>query len=263
MTQILAKRQGLNKKLEQLQQENRTLRELLSQSRKLANVGLTCSMVGHEINNVLTPLSSYSQLALIHPKDAELSKKAHKKTVKNCQRAKQILERLQRTMYNESAEKKPHNAAELVENALEYISRDFSKDGITVIKEIENGMQILCVAVDAEHILINLILNARDAMLGKGGQLHIKAYSSKQGQCVEISDTGCGMEKELLADIFEPFFTTKNNTKASGGSGLGLAICKEIIDSHNGLISVESEPDKGTKFKITFPNTLKGDKCPR
>ena len=101
---------------------------------------------------------------------------------------------------------------------------------------------------------MNLILNARDAMLAKGGTLKIKADQTKNQTTIEVTDTGCGIEPENLNRIFTPFFTTKSKEDSqTTGSGLGLAFCKKIIDEHAGTITVESTPSKGTTFKITLP----------
>ena len=103
---------------------------------------------------------------------------------------------------------------------------------------------------------MNLILNARDAMLPRGGILNIKAVESNEAVQVEVTDTGCGIEPGDMDNIFESFFTTKkdgNSTSQGSGSGLGLAFCKKIIDSHGGCISVESKPAEGSTFTITLP----------
>jgi signal transduction histidine kinase len=112
---------------------------------------------------------------------------------------------------------------------------------------------------------MNLILNAREAMLSRGGVLTIRAAEKTDAIQIEVADTGCGIEPAHLKNIFELFFTRQTagglTTKANNESpsqyrraGLGLAFCKKIIDAHNGLISVESEPDKGSTFKICLPN---------
>jgi signal transduction histidine kinase len=100
-----------------------------------------------------------------------------------------------------------------------------------------------------------LILNAREAMLGKGGDLRISARRLPDSVQIEVADTGCGIEPENLIRIFEPFYTTKNGQSQSRclGAGLGLAFCKKVIDGHNGIISVESKPGDGTTFTIILP----------
>ena len=103
---------------------------------------------------------------------------------------------------------------------------------------------------------MNLILNARDAMLPGGGILAVRAIDKTDAVQIEISDTGCGIEPADLANIFDSFFTTKADKKSKSqysGSGLGLAFCKKVINAHNGLISVESQVATGSTFKISLP----------
>lgn len=108
---------------------------------------------------------------------------------------------------------------------------------------------------------MNLILNARDAMLAHGGILAIKATENNDVTQIEVTDTGCGIEPADLENIFESFFTTKANRKSASeysGSGLGLAFCKKVIEAHGGFISVKSKPAQGSTFKITLPKPRLG-----
>lgn len=254
MSSILTKRNDITVKLRQMQRENAQLKQMLEQTRNLSNAGLTVSLMGHELNNVLTPLENYSQLALNNPEDKELSIKAHHKTVFNCQRARNILSGLRKVLSGEKAEKKFIPVLDCVNNCFELIARDFSKDGITLKIQVQENLEVFACPCDIEHILINLILNARDSMLKRGGTLSLIGKKVESNTVIEISDTGCGIEKEVIRDIFTPFFTTKNKGQTSGGTGLGLTFCKQIVEQYNGVITVESEKDKGTKFKIVFPH---------
>jgi len=112
--------------------------------------------------------------------------------------------------------------------------------------------------VQLEQILLNLLINARQAMLGKGGSITIRAQEIEGEKAVRIQviDTGPGIPEKLLPKIFEPFFTTKGTAKKgeSKGTGLGLAICKEIVEHHKGRIEVQSTVGKGTTFGIVLPS---------
>jgi signal transduction histidine kinase len=103
---------------------------------------------------------------------------------------------------------------------------------------------------------MNLILNAHDAMVPAGGILTIRGHDGNDAVRIEVCDTGCGIEPQDMDRIFEVFFTTKkqgNDGSRRYGVGLGLAFCKKIIDEHCGAISIESEPSKGSSFRITLP----------
>ena len=109
---------------------------------------------------------------------------------------------------------------------------------------------------------MNLILNARDAMLPRGGILTIRAQEKTNAICIEVSDTGCGIEPADLKNIFDSFYTMKKNEKSSPqkhSAGLGLAFCKQIIDAHGGSISVQSQPAKGSTFRINLPKMRSHD----
>lgn len=100
--------------------------------------------------------------------------------------------------------------------------------------------------IKLRQVLLNLLRNAQDALPETGGQIKIHAFLTKDHQvCISVADNGCGISSEQLPEIFQPFVTFKKN-----GSGLGLAIAKQIIEAHQGKLTVESESGKGTSFHI-------------
>ncbi|MBA7607229.1 Sensor kinase CckA [subsurface metagenome] len=229
----------------------------------LANIGTATYMIAHEINNLLTPLASYAALALNNPDDKLLVEKALHKAVRNCNRASKIMESMLAMANGETQEKKNALLISLVEEIFTCLCRDFAKDGITVEIRIPEDLTVWAVPVQIQQVLMNLILNARDAMLPRGGVLTIKATERSDAVEIEVSDTGDGIEPADLKNIFGSFFTTKtgkNSPSEYSGSGLGLAFCKKIIDGHDGLISVESKVSQGSKFKITLPKPQSGNK---
>ena len=256
MTRIIAKRRSLHKNLAHQQQENDTLKCQIGQLQALANIGVNTSMIAHEINNLLTPLASYAALALDNPDDKGLIEKTLQKTFHNCQRATKVMESILAVADGETQEKRNAPLTVLVEEIFNCLGRDFSKDGITVNIQIPDSLTVWAVPVEIQQVLMNLILNARAAMLPQGGVLTIEAQETCDTVEIKVCDTGCGIMPDDLAKVFEPFFTTnkgKKSTAETSGSGLGLAFCKKVIEAHGGCISVESEPDEGTIFKITLP----------
>ena len=262
MTSIIGKRASLHKNLVDKQQQNDTLKSQVVQLQALANIGTTTCMIIHEINNLLTPLATYAALALKNPNDKSLTEKALQKTAQTCQRASKIVESMLAVANGQVQEKQNASLNLLVEEIFSCLCRDFAKDGITVRTQIPEDLTIWAVPVQIQQVLMNLILNARDAMLPHGGILTIQAQEVTDAVEIELSDTGSGIEPSDLEKIFEPFFTTKAaNTLSSRrcGSGLGLTFCKKIIDAHGGSIFVDSQPGKGTTFKITLPKLLEGN----
>jgi signal transduction histidine kinase len=256
LASITGKRLSLHKYVEEQKQENDALKFQLAQIQHLANTGTISFMIAHEINNLLTPLRNYAAVALENPDDKNFVEKALQKTVRNCERASNIMESMLALANGQIQEKKNARLLALVEEIFTCLCRDFAKDGITVEIHIPEELTVWCVSVQIQQVIMNLILNARDAMLPRGGILCIKASENNDAVKIEVSDTGEGIEPADLKNIFDSFFTTKTNKSTpseNSGAGLGLAFCKKIITEHEGLISVESKSTKGSKFKITLP----------
>ena len=256
MTSIIAKRLSLHQLLAEKEQENAALKAQNLQLQVLANLGSATCMIAHEINNLLTPLSSYAALAAQNPQDRDLADKALDKTVRNCRRASKIMESLLDLANGRKEQWETAHIKTLVEDVFTGLCRDFSKDGITIELSIPDDLQIRCVPVQIQQVLMNLILNARDAMLSHGGTLRVGAARTGGAVEIEVSDTGDGIPPENLKNIFRPFFSTKtraDRAAAASGSGVGLAFCRRIIDAHGGHTEVESESGKGSTFRLRLP----------
>ena len=262
MASITGKRLSLHKRLEDQRHQNEALKSQLAQLQHLANMGTASYMIAHEINNLLTPLRNYATVALDSPHDNALVEKALQRVVRNCERASKIMENMLAVANGQTQEKKEARLLTLVEEVFACLCRDFAKDGITVETCMAEDLTVWAVPVQIQQVLMNLILNARDAMLPRGGVLTIKATEKADAAEIEVTDTGDGIEPADLKNIFGSFFTTKtgkNLPSEYSGAGLGLAFCKKIIDEHNGLISVESKVSQGSKFKITLPKPQSGN----
>lgn len=256
MASITGKRLSLHRDLQRRQAENAALKSEVQGLGHLANMGVASYMIAHEINNLLTPIGTYAGLALENPDDVELGKKALGKAVRNCERASKIMDSMLALANGRSQEKENCGLAELVEEVFGCLVRDFSKDGITVDVQIADDLEVWAVPAQIQQLLMNLILNAREAMLKRGGILRIKAENSEREVKITVCDTGEGIEPSDLKEIFEPFFTTKNEGNSPSGrlgSGLGLALCKRVVEAHDGTISVQSKPAEGSTFKIVLP----------
>jgi signal transduction histidine kinase len=256
LTSVIEKRLCLHKRLASEERQNDALKLQISQLQALANIGTATCMIAHEVNNLLTPLGNYATLALNNPDDKLLVEKTLQKSVRICERASKIMESMLALANGESQEKKNTRLIILVEEIFTCLCRDFAKDKITVNLDISEDLTVWAVPIQIQQVLMNLILNAREAMLPAGGVLTIKGSDVADAAQIEVADTGCGIERADLKRIFEPFFTTKTDEKSPSqqlSSGLGLAFCKQIIDAHGGCICVESTPEKGSTFKITLP----------
>ncbi len=252
--------QNLESRLAELQQQLDLVRQQLVESQRLATIGTISAVVAHEFNNLLTPIVSYSQCALQSVEqdqpDMELIRKALAKSCALADRAGKICHSMLGLARGHPVPQ-PVSVQQIVDETLLVLARDPSKDGIALRVQVEPGLKVLGDAVQLEQVLLNLLINARQAMLGKGGALTIKATGTEGGAEVKIQviDTGPGIPPRIQAKIFEPFFTTKGTARKgeNRGTGLGLHICKEIIEQHRGRIEFHSESGKGTTFIVVLP----------
>jgi len=258
LTSIIERRFSLHQRLARKEEENQELKSQNRQLQALATLGSATSMIAHEINNLLTPLGTYAALAVQNPQDQELAERVLAKTVRNCQRASKIMKSMLQMANGREQKREDANLKALVDDVFTCLCRDFEKDGITIAVEVPAPLCLRCVAVQIQQVFMNLILNARDAMLPGGGTLRIVALRDGQDVVIEVRDTGRGIAAENLANIFKPFFTTKatvDRPTPYSGSGVGLAFCRQVVDAHAGRIDVESEPGRGTTFRIRLPQT--------
>lgn len=235
--------------------ETEQLREQLLRAQRLSSVGTLASSVAHEFNNILTTIINYAKQGL--RADASDASRVHalEKILKGGQRAAVIINSMLGFARNHSAKREMTDLAELVEEVLVLTDKDLRKHQIQVETRFHGRPSAPVVRGQIEQILINLIINARQAM-PRGGRLCIEVLENEKSQLAEIrvNDTGVGILPDKLRMIFEPFFTTKDpDEHGHGGSGLGLSVCRQIIEQHQGRIRVESFPGKGSKFIVKLP----------
>ncbi len=239
------------------------LREQLTESQKLATIGTIAAVIAHEFNNLLTPIISYSQFALQSANgdkpDMDLIRKSLQKSFQSSEKAGKICASMLGLARGESRFGEV-SIQKLVDEVLMVMARDPQKDGIALRVQVQPDLKVPADPVQLEQVLLNLLINARQAMLGKGGSLTVKAQrvDGSDELKLQVIDTGPGIPEKLLSRIFQPFFTTKGTARKgeTKGTGLGLAICKEIIEHHHGRIEVASEMGKGTTFSIYLPTVV-------
>lgn len=235
--------------------EMEQLREQLLRAQRLSSVGTLASSVAHEFNNILTTIINYAKLGM-RPTSSEASRiQALEKVLKGSQRAATIVNSMLGFARNQCTHREMTDLAGLVEEVLILTEKDLSKHQVHVETKFHGRPSALVVRGQIEQILLNLIINARQAM-PRGGQLRIDVRENPHAQMAEIriADTGVGIPPEQLRLIFEPFYTTKEpDENGRGGSGLGLSVCRQIIEQHQGRIRVESLVGKGSRFTVKLP----------
>jgi signal transduction histidine kinase len=241
--------------------ETEQLREQLLRAQRLSSVGTLASSVAHEFNNILTTLINYAKLGL-RPECSEVTKQqAFEKILKGSQRAAVIISSMLGFARNSSTQRELTELAPLVDEVLVLTDKDLSKHQIKIEKRYQSRPKVPIVRGQIEQILLNLIINARQAM-PNGGRLTIDLRENPQTHMAEIAicDTGVGIPPAQLRLIFEPFYTTKTpDDQGHGGSGLGLSVCRQIIEQHHGRIRVESVVGKGSKFTVKLPLEMHAD----
>lgn len=246
-----------NAELEELRQWQVRVEELEQQlllSQKMSSLGEISASVTHEFNNILTTIINYAKLGLRH-KDPASRDKAFDKILSASQRAAKITTGMLSYARARGDRREPHNLTQLVKDVLVLVEKDLQVHRISCQVNLEREAFAQVNAGQIQQVLLNLIVNARQAMR-PGGTLSVSVTSSEDRAFAEVSiaDTGSGIPAEVLPRIFDRFFTTKSADDAGqGGTGLGLALCRDVVEAHHGRIRVETAVGHGTKFTLKFP----------
>lgn len=230
------------------------LREQLMQTQKLSSVGALASSITHEFNNILTTTINYAKMGLRHTDDAT-REKAFNKILSAGQRASKITKGMLGFARGRGDRMEPTELVELVNEVLVLVEKDLQMHRVRLQTNFIDDPWATLNANQIQQVLVNLIVNARQAMDG-GGLLDIFVRTNTDDGIGEISirDTGPGIPADKIRKIFDPFFTTKTADKnGQGGTGIGLALCRDIIEAHKGRIRVESVVGQGTTFTLKFP----------
>jgi len=226
----------------------------LYHSDKLASIGRLAAGVAHEINNPLTGVLTYSSFLLKRSKDDPEMKSDLEVIVRETKRCRDIVKDLLDFARPISAAKKSANINDVIERALNIVANQLNFRNIAVQKQYADTLPDVNIDEgQLQQVFINLLVNAADAIGDDGGEIAIHTrtvqFQGKNYVQVDVTDNGCGIAKENIPKIFEPFYSTKDHK----GIGLGLSVVWGIIDKHQGTISVESEPNKGSTFTIKLP----------
>jgi signal transduction histidine kinase len=231
--------------------------EMAEQANKMASIGRLAANIAHEINNPLAIINEKAGLIQdqftiqeIYKHDPKLLKNIEI-ILSSVERCGKITKRLLRFAKHKEVIVSNINLREIILDVLGFLDKEAEHRSIKIELEIdENLPQIESDKGKLQQIFLNLINNAFAAM-SENGLINIKfEVVEKEQILIEVKDNGCGIPPENLKKIFEPFFTTKNG---SGGSGLGLSITYALLQELGGTISVDSQLNKGTTFKILLP----------
>jgi two-component system, cell cycle sensor histidine kinase and response regulator CckA len=250
----------------------RTAEEKALQLQKLETVGTLVGGFAHDFNNLMTVILGYGDLLLDEGVDKELSHEAVHEIFDAAKQASTLTRRLLTISRKDAAEPAAIDLNSVIER-MEPIIRRVAGKGIESEFCLGSGLgETTALPGQMEQLIMNLVMNARDAMSGQG-QLtictreitvdniqHGARPQLNPGRYISliVRDTGCGMDEVLKNRIFEPFFTTKTAAK---GTGIGLSTVRDTVNRCQGQIVVESEPGRGTTFELLFPRSVKGLEC--
>ena len=244
----------------------RDMERRLLHAQKLGSLGILAGGIAHDFNNILAGIVGYTHLARLHlppshpaREDIEVIKKAAQRAANltqqmrvYCGKAKFVIEAV--------------NLSRVVEESKKLLAMSISKKATLTYRLAADVPTVDADVGRIGQVLMNLVINASEALGEQGGEIAVSTSAVlcpakpatdtfrdtglPEGPyaCLEVTDTGRGMDEQTLARIFEPFFTTKSTDR-----GLGLAVVHGIVQAHQGAIEVSSEPGKGTIFHIFFP----------
>ncbi len=236
----------------------------LRQSLKVESIGTLASGIAHDFNNILTGIMGYTELAILNASNETKVSKYLKNIYQSSERAKELIRQILTFSRQEEKTLDPVSISPLVKEALKLLRASLPTT-IAIQTDIRSHSNVMADLNQLHQVIVNLCTNAVQAMPEGRGVLHISATDVeirepgaehppelKPGKYVELSieDTGHGIPEEIREKIFDPYFTTKQRKK---GTGLGLSVVHGIIKSHNGFITVSSEPGKGARFNVLLP----------
>lgn len=244
--------------------EKRQLEAQLIQSQKLEGIGQLAGGVAHDFNNILTAIIGYAQLVYLNMQSDDTNRGHIKHILDYSEKAATITKSLLAFSRKQTTNLSCFNVNDLISDFQKLLLRLMPENIEIQTQFTSQKLSVLVDQVQLEQVIMNLATNARDAMPDGGliiiatnmteiDQEFIKSNGyGRTGSYAQITmaDMGRGMNRQTLDKIFEPFFTTKEPGK---GTGLGMTIVYNIVSRHNGFITVESEPGKGTRVRILLP----------
>jgi PAS domain S-box-containing protein len=247
--------EALRQSEEKLRQQAQELEQQLIMSGRLVSLGEVTASMAHEFNNPLGIIMGFVEDMLSGMAPADPNYRALQIIDEESKRCRQIVRDLMEYARPRSTDFCSTSIADAIEKTLQLVENRLYKQKVAVEKKLDPDLpRIQADSQQLEQVMVNLYLNAIDAM-PEGGKLIVEAKIAQSDgiapvAVITVADTGFGIAETDLPKIFQPFFTAKKRR----GMGLGLPICQRIVKNHGGRIEVDSEPGKGTIFRIHLPS---------
>ncbi len=230
-----------------IQENNAKLQEQLRHADRLATIGQLSAGIAHEINEPLSAILGFAQLVLSEAQLTDEAKEDIQKIVNASLHAREVVRKLMLFSRQVPPKMVPVDINKLIEDGFYFLENRCAKQGVQVIRDLDPKIpKVIADPSQMHQVLVNLSVNAMQAM-PDGGLIQISTRLVNNTVQICITDTGIGMDADVLQRIFIPFYTTKDIDQ---GTGLGLSVVHGIISAHNAAIKVDSKPGKGSTFKI-------------
>lgn len=263
ITAILGVTLDINEKMK-ANRENEKIQNQLWQAQKLEAVGTLAGGIAHDFNNILTAIMGYTELTISEIQEGKCSEENLQHVLNSSRRARDIVRQILTLSRKGDNIKSPQRVTPIVDETIRLLRATIPSTVEINFSDKSDSPIVICDSTQIQQILLNLCTNANHAMRQKGGVITIELslenvdeHSAminmvKKGEfiCIRVSDSGAGMNRDILDRIFDPFFTTK---EPGLGTGLGLSVARGIIIDHGGFITAESEEGMGSTFRVYIP----------
>lgn len=230
-----------------------------SSEAELRTLGRLTALLAHEVNNLMTPLAAYSKAAMQHPADLILTRRALEQAHSTSHRAGEIARTIL-SLASTGEQTEVESAADLrscIDAVLRCLGRGLSAGGVVIGIDVEAGGQLAINQVALEHVLINLLLNARRAIDDRGGRIEIRSAPAEACSTwnrapmilVEVHDNGHGFHHPQLIESR----SSRNRTTEAAGHGFGLELCERLVHQAHGVFEIDNHPEGGAIARLYLP----------
>lgn len=232
--------------------EKRELKDQLMHADRLATIGQLAAGIAHELNNPLTDILGFAQLASNRPDLPEETYQDLVRIVKSALYAREVIKKILLFSRQSLPREAKADLNAIIAEWLDFIEFRCAKNGIDVVLDLNPGLPLISADPgQLSQVLVNLVINAIHAM-PQGGRLTLHTGVRGQTLVFSVKDTGTGIKAENVDNIFLPFFTTK---EVDQGTGLGLSVVYGIVQEHGGTVTVNTRVSEGSTFEISLPLT--------
>ena len=256
-------KQQIDQELQILREKNQQMEEITKKTQELAHhqrletIGTMTSSIAHEFNNLLTPIMGYSLMTLEKlPQDDDQIYDDVLEIYNASVKAKDIIARLSELSRKNTESVFKRIVPDDLVNKVLHVTAPALPKNVDIFRDLHcDGRSIEGNETQLSQLLLNLVMNAFQAMGEEGGEITLSTAVDGEDVVFTVRDNGPGISEEIRDKIFDPFFTTK---ESGAGTGLGLAIARQAVEDHKGRIDVDSTPGEGTEFRVYIPKADTG-----